>query len=55
MSKHDCMSNPDTPSFHEEKCPDCGDIVEIWSNEESTKCTCGRVFSYKQIKKQTTS
>ncbi|MCP4364890.1 MAG: hypothetical protein GY800_06265 [Planctomycetes bacterium] len=55
MSKHDCMGNPDTPSFHEEKCPDCGEMVEMWSNEESTKCACGRVFSYKQIKKQITS
>lgn len=53
MSKHDCMSNPDVPRFHEEKCPDCGEIVEVWSNEDETRCKCGRAFSYKQIKKQT--
>ncbi|MCB7130340.1 MAG: hypothetical protein NOU37_08865 [Candidatus Brocadiales bacterium] len=55
MSKHDCMSNPDVPRFHEEKCPDCGEIVEVWSNEDETRCKCGRAFSYKQIKKQTPS
>lgn len=55
MSKNTCYGNPDVPRMHEVECPDCGATVEIWSDEDETRCKCGRVFSFKQIKKETTA
>jgi phage FluMu protein Com len=29
------------PEPLERKCPKCGGMIEIWSDEEKTDCTCG--------------
>lgn len=33
------------PTMKYIKCPDCGDDIEIWSDETETKClSCGKLY-----------
>ena len=32
-----------TPELKEKTCPNCGEIIEIFSNETESKCKCGFV------------
>ncbi|HHT9158126.1 MAG TPA: hypothetical protein ACFYEA_11070 [Candidatus Tripitaka californicus] len=46
MSKNSCSSywKPSTPKPLEVKCPKCGKVEEIWSDEEAT-CQCGTTLN----------
>ncbi|MDO8137806.1 MAG: hypothetical protein Q6354_09210 [Candidatus Brocadiales bacterium] len=46
MSRGNCSSywKPSSPKPLEVKCPGCGRVSEIWSDEEAV-CQCGQTLS----------
>ena len=44
MMMHGCMGKPRTPTIHEKICPQCGNLIEMFSIDTSMPCEhCGFV------------
>ena len=55
ISSYGCQGKPRTPTIHEKVCPQCGEIIELFSIDTEVKCEkCGFIeddttYSYKEI------
>ena len=44
MIMHGCMARPRTPTLHEKNCPNCGEVIELFSIDTQVACDkCGFV------------
>ncbi len=44
MIFHGCMAKPKTPTIHEKICPQCGNVIELFSIDTQMPCDhCGFV------------
>ena len=42
MIMHGCQARPKTPTIHEKTCPQCGNVIELFSIETEVACEhCG--------------